>query len=175
MGPFRFLEHLYTRIFIFHSSTVFIVSVSSSFIQESFSSSYYFSGALYSLTLVKLATLFPRDYLVRAPTSLFGWIAFREYGRAIQKPTLYKSVFVLSLLGVGAEHFCAQHSLALRSVAAVFLTTENKKDPLGILLFSVGLPGVEPGLHDPQPCVIPLYHSPLCTDYILMAAKMSNK
>gem|GEM_PF-4360216 len=25
----------------------------------------------------------------------------------------------------------------------------------------VGLPGIEPGLHAPEACVIPLYHSPL--------------
>lgn len=46
------------------------------------------------------------------------------------------------------------------SLPAAPSTTENRT-PKGIL-FSVlvGLPGVEPGLHDPQPCVIPLYHSP---------------
>lgn len=40
----------------------------------------------------------------------------------------------------------------------------NYKTAFGPFCSSVvGLPGVEPGLHDPQPCVIPLYHSPkLC-------------
>lgn len=27
----------------------------------------------------------------------------------------------------------------------------------------VGLPGIEPGLHDPQPCVLPVYYSPIRT------------
>lgn len=35
---------------------------------------------------------------------------------------------------------------------------------LSLKLHSIGLPGIEPGLHDPQPCVLPVYYSPLHTD-----------
>ena len=34
----------------------------------------------------------------------------------------------------------------------------------------VGPPGIEPGLHDPQPCVLPLYDGPLSGDVCCRAA-----
>lgn len=41
------------------------------------------------------------------------------------------------------------------------LANINKKTPIKwCFLKVVGLPGIEPGLHEPESCVIPLYHSP---------------
>ena len=51
---------------------------------------------------------------------------------------------------------------------SVIATSEIKIEPQNgsIFISDVGLPGVGPGLHDPQPCVIPLYHSPLRIEII---------
>ncbi len=37
----------------------------------------------------------------------------------------------------------------------------NQNPPFGGYLIEIGLPGIEPGLQDPQPRVLPLYYSPL--------------
>ncbi len=36
----------------------------------------------------------------------------------------------------------------------------HKKAPLQAPFLTVGLRGIEPRLHEPESCVIPLYHSP---------------
>ena len=54
-----------------------------------------------------------------------------------------------------------------RNEYIIFITHFNLSCPCGYCrkdlphLRSVGLPGIEPGLQDPQPCVLPLYYSPV--------------
>ncbi len=51
------------------------------------------------------------------------------------------------------------------NIAAVFDSLRNRSSSVALIpsfaLLIIGLPGIEPGLHEPESCVLPAYASPL--------------